>query len=59
MGWTVGVQFLVEAVIFPPHHHVQTNSGVCAASYLMGTTGSFPGGKHLDLWNWAFISIWC
>jgi hypothetical protein len=27
------------------HHHVQTGSGIHTASYLMGTRGSFSGGK--------------
>jgi hypothetical protein len=27
------------------HHRVQTGSGVHPASYLTGTSGSFPGGK--------------
>jgi hypothetical protein len=30
---------------FSLHHRVQNGSGAHPASYLMGTTGSFPGGK--------------
>jgi hypothetical protein len=31
--------------MFSLHHRVQTGSGVHPTYYLMGTRGSFPGGK--------------
>jgi hypothetical protein len=31
-----------------PHHHVQTDLGAHPA-YLMGTRGSFPGGKVVEV----------
>jgi hypothetical protein len=40
------VPFPVGAGNFSLHHRVQTGSGVHPASYLMGTTGSFPGVKQ-------------
>jgi hypothetical protein len=32
-------------------HHVQTGSGAHAASYLLGTAGSLPGGKAARTWS--------
>jgi hypothetical protein len=43
-GWS-GVRASAGAGNFSLHHRVQTGSGVHAASYPVGTTGSFPGGK--------------
>jgi hypothetical protein len=40
-----GVQFLVGAGNFSPHHRVQNDSWAHPASYPMGIRGSFPGGK--------------
>jgi hypothetical protein len=40
-----GVRFPAGAVNFFLHHRVQNGSGAHAASYPMGTGGSFPGGK--------------
>jgi hypothetical protein len=42
---------------FSLHHHVQTGSGAHTASYLIGTRGSFPGGKVVGLWSWQLPSI--
>jgi len=39
------VRFPAEAGNFSLHHRVQNGSGAHPASYLMGTGGSFPGGK--------------
>jgi hypothetical protein len=39
------IQFLAGAGNFSLHHRVQNGSGAYPASYLMGTRGSFPGGK--------------
>jgi len=38
--------FLTGAGNFSLHHHVQTGSGAYPASYLIGTRGSFAGGKE-------------
>jgi hypothetical protein len=43
--WMIEVRFPAGAGNFSPHHRVQTGSGAHPASYPMGTTGSFPGGK--------------
>jgi hypothetical protein len=40
-----GVRFPAGAGNFSLHHRVRTGSGAHPASYPMGTTGSFPGGK--------------
>jgi hypothetical protein len=39
------VRFPTGAGNFSLHHRVQNGSGAHPASYLMGTRGSFPGGK--------------
>jgi hypothetical protein len=39
------VRFSAEAGNFSLHHCVQNGSGAHPASYPMGTSGSFPGGK--------------
>jgi hypothetical protein len=39
------VRFPAWAGNFSLHHRVQNGSGTHPASYLMGTRGSFPGGK--------------
>jgi hypothetical protein len=39
------VRFPEGAGNFSLHHRVQNGSGAHTASYLMGTRGSFPGGK--------------
>jgi hypothetical protein len=39
------VRFLAGAGHFSLHHRVQNSSGAHPASYPMGTSGSFPGGK--------------
>jgi hypothetical protein len=39
------VRFPAGAGNFSLHHRVQNGSGAHQASYPMGTTGSFPGGK--------------
>jgi hypothetical protein len=42
-GWS-GVRVTTGPGNFSLHHRVQTGSGAHAASYPMGTRGSFPGG---------------
>jgi hypothetical protein len=39
------VRFPAGAGNFSLHHRVQNGSGAHPASYPMGTSGSFPGGK--------------
>jgi hypothetical protein len=39
------VRFSAGVENFSLHHHVQNDSGAHPASYPMGTSGSFPGGK--------------
>jgi hypothetical protein len=39
------VRFSAVAGNFSLHHRVQNGSGVHPASYPIGTSGSFPGGK--------------
>jgi hypothetical protein len=41
----IGVRFPAGAGNFSLRHRVQTGSGAHAASYAMGTGGSFPGSK--------------
>jgi hypothetical protein len=43
-----GVRVRAEAGNFSLQHRVQTGSGAHPASYLMGTKGSFPGGKAAE-----------
>jgi hypothetical protein len=43
--WGSRVRFPVGAGNFSLHHHIQNSSGAHPAFYLMGTRGSFPGGK--------------
>jgi hypothetical protein len=43
--WGSRIQFLVGAGNVSLHHCVQNSSGAHPASYLMGTRGSFSGGK--------------
>jgi hypothetical protein len=50
----VGVRVLVRPRIFSLV--VQTGSGAHPASYLIGTGGSFPGGKVAGPWSWPLIS---
>jgi hypothetical protein len=42
-----------------PHHRVQNGSGAHLASYSMGTSGSFPGGKTAGACNWPLTPIYC
>jgi hypothetical protein len=46
------VRFPPGAGNFSLHHRVQNGSEVQPASYLMGTRGSFPGGKGAGTWSW-------
>jgi hypothetical protein len=41
------VRFSAGAGNFSTHHRVQNGSGVHRASYPMGASGPFPGGKRL------------
>jgi hypothetical protein len=41
----IGVRFPARAGYFSFQHHVQTDSGSHPPSYLMGTRGSFTGGR--------------
>jgi hypothetical protein len=43
--WGSRVRFPTGTGNFFPHHRVQNGSEAHPASYPMGTTGSFPGGK--------------
>jgi hypothetical protein len=43
--WGGGVRVPARAENFSLYHRVQNGSGAHWASYPMGTTGSFPGGK--------------
>jgi hypothetical protein len=45
-SWAAGIRFPVGAGDFSMFHSVQTGSGAQAASYPMGTRGSFPGDKR-------------
>jgi len=45
--------------IFSLRHRVQTGSGTQAASYPMGTGGSYSGGKKAAAWSWPLTSIFC
>jgi hypothetical protein len=44
-NWDSRVRFQVGAGNFSLHHRVQNGSGAHPAAYLMGTRGSFLGGK--------------
>jgi len=54
LGWLRGIALIyglddlvpAEAGKFSLHHRVQTGSGAHAASYAVGTGGSFPGVKR-------------
>jgi hypothetical protein len=50
-GRGVGVRFLAGARDFPLLHSTQPGSGAHPGSYLMGTWGSFPGGKAAGAWR--------
>jgi hypothetical protein len=43
--WGSRVRFPAGAGNFSLHHRIQNSSGAHPASYPMGTSGSFPGGK--------------
>jgi hypothetical protein len=45
MGWRLGARFPAETRDFSVLHSIQTDSEHHLASYLIGTRGSFPGGK--------------
>jgi hypothetical protein len=44
-GWTIGVRFPAGTIGFSIIDSVQTDSRAHPVSYMMGTKGSFPGGK--------------
>jgi hypothetical protein len=46
------VRFPTGAGNFSLHHRVQDGFEAHPASYLTGTTGSFPGGKATGAWSW-------
>jgi hypothetical protein len=52
-----GIRFPKGAGDFSLLHRVQTGSGAHPASYPLGKTGSFPGGKAAGTWSWTFTSI--
>jgi hypothetical protein len=52
-----GVRLPAGTGNFSPHHGVQTGSGAHPDSYLMGTRGSFPGGKTVGAWSWPLTSV--
>jgi len=45
VGWIIGVPVAAGAGNFSLHYRVQTGSRAHPASYPMGTTDNFPGGK--------------
>jgi hypothetical protein len=49
-GWTPRVRF-PAVQDFSLLHSVHTEAGVHTASYIMGTGGSFPGGKAAGAWR--------
>jgi hypothetical protein len=53
-----GVRVPVGAGNSSPHHRVQTGSGAHAASYPIGTRGSFSGEKAAGAWSWPLTSIY-
>jgi hypothetical protein len=55
--WGSRVRFPVGAGNFSLHCRVQNSSRAHPASYPVGTTGSFPGGKAARVWNWPLSSI--
>jgi hypothetical protein len=55
-NWGSRVQFPLGAGNFCLHHHVQNGSGAHPASCLVGTRGSFPGGKAAGTWSWPLPS---
>jgi hypothetical protein len=52
-----GVRFTTGDGNFSLHHRIRNDSGTHRASCLMGTRGSFPGGKAAEAWSWTLISI--
>jgi hypothetical protein len=53
------VRFPAGAGNFSLHHRVQNGSGAHPASYPMGTSVSFSGGKAARAWSWPLTSISC
>jgi hypothetical protein len=51
------LRFPAGAGNFSLHHRVQNGSGTNPASYPMGTSGSFPGGKAAGAWSWPLTSV--
>jgi hypothetical protein len=51
------VRLPARAGNFSLHHRVQNGSGAHPASYPMGTSDSFPGGKAARAWSWPLTSI--
>jgi hypothetical protein len=47
MGWMAKVRFLAKIRDFSVLHSLQTGSEAHPATYLVGTGGSFPGGKEV------------
>jgi hypothetical protein len=56
-GWSM-VRVLAGAGNFSLHR-VQTGSGAHPASYPMGTSDSFVGGKAAGSWSWPLTFIYC
>jgi hypothetical protein len=56
--WGSRVRFLARARNFSLHHHSQNGSGAHPASYPVGTSGSFPGGKAAVAWSWPLTFIY-
>jgi hypothetical protein len=57
-GRGVGVRVLVKARFFS-HYIIQAGSGTHPTSYLMGTGGSFLGGKAAGALSWPYTSNLC
>jgi len=53
----IGFRFPAGAGNLSLPHHVHTGSAAHPASYPMGKSGSFPGGKSAGAWNWPLTSI--
>jgi hypothetical protein len=51
LDWTAGDRFLKEATDFSLLHTVSTGCGAHPAFSPMGTAGSFPESKAVEVWS--------
>jgi len=56
-NYSNGVRFPTRARNFSLRHRVQNGFGAHPASYLMGTRGSFTGGKAAGVWSWTLTCL--